>query len=264
VYWTIDISPGAIHACPLGGCGASAPTTIKTNATEITRLAIDQGQLYFSEFTDGLVLGCPVTNCSAAAVISSGENQPMGVDVIGSAIYWANSNSPDVRRNVAGAVSTFASTTFGGPRTLAHDANSVYYVTAGGSVEMCALGGCGAPTVLTGTETSPYMIAVYGGDVFWSNSLVDGAIRRCTIASCTPQTVAAAPYAFGVAVDDTGIYWVAGDPSGGLFHCPLAGCPLTGPERLAAASKPFGLAIDSDAIYWTNTGDNTVAGIAKP
>ncbi len=269
VYWTNDIAPGSIRACPLAGC-TGAPASIASMATGYTRIAVDGGNLYFSEFDAGVVATCASTSCTPQP-LASGENQPMGVAVIAGTLYWADSGGTTVRMLSPGATTpqTLASSAGGGPRTLAYDASTVFWTTSGGHIESCALNGCPSPTVLAPSEPSPYFIAVYGGDVYWGDSLDPGRVQRCPTSGCSPtgpQTIAATPFSNGIAVDATGIYWVAGDTtSGAVYFCPLAGCGPSGPTVLASGqSAPFGLAMTTAALYWTNPGDGTVRAIARP
>jgi hypothetical protein len=267
IYWTNDLAPGSVRACPLAGCDASGPATLASAATAITRLAVDATNVYFTEFDAGDVASCPLTGCTGApASIQTGEFEPMGIALGGGNVYWAVSGGTEIhfRPLAGGTLVTLATTS--GPRTLVTDSTSIYWASAGGEAGSCPLALCPTPTIFATGQASPYFITVYDGDAYWSNNTSPaGSIVKCAVAGCggSPTTITASDFPLGLAVDATGIYWVAGATTGAVYHCPLAGCGAT-PEVLASGqNQPFSLAIDATAIYWTDAG-GSVNALAKP
>jgi hypothetical protein len=270
IYWTNDVAPGSLKSCPLTGCPASGPTTIWSAATEITRVAVDSSNIYFTQFSQGEVDMCPLSGCGAAPMqIATGESQPMGITAGNGTVYWAVSGGTEIHQRAiaGGATLTFANTS--GPRTLAVDGSSLYWVSAGGEVGTCAQlpAPCPSSTDLASAESSPYLLSIYNGDIYWSNNVSGtGSIAKCSISGCggVPTTVTPADFPFGIAVDASGIYWDAGGSSGVVLHCPLSGC-AAGPEVLATGQNaPFTLLADARFLYWTNSGDGRVMVLAKP
>lgn len=270
VYWTNDLAPGSVRACPLAGCPASGPTVLASAPTAITRLALDDANVYFTEFDVGEVDMCPLSGCGATPIqVATGEFQPMGITVGNGTIYWAVSGGTEIhQRAIAGGTQlTFATTN--GPRTLVLAGTALYWVSAGGEVGTCAVSPapCPSPTILSGAENSPYFITVYNGDAYWANNVGGtGSIAKCAITGCggVPTTIMPSDFPLGLGVDASGIYWVAGNASGVVLHCPLAGCGA-GPQVLATnQNQPFSLVLDDRFVYWTNSGDGRVMAIAKP
>ena len=92
-----------------------------------------------------------------------------------------------------------------------------------------------------------------------------GSIAKAALTGGAPTTIATSDWPLGIGVDGTGIYWVAGQTIGGVYHCPIAGCGPGGPELLVDnQGAPFSLVIDERFIYWTNSSDGRVMAIAKP
>jgi len=271
VYWTTDGAPGAVYSCPLAGCGAT-PTLLASVPTAATRITVDAAHVYFSEFDAGNVVACPLAGCGAnsPAPLSSGENQPMGVAVAAGNVYWADSGGTLVRMTAVpggGAVSTLA-VNQSGPRTLVADATNLYWTSAGGEVVTCPLAACPSPVTLASNQAAPYFIALYGGDVYWTNDSNPGSIAKCAITGCggNPTTIVASSSPIGLDVDASGIYWLDGDhaTSGSVLHCPIAGCGPV-PDVLAVnQAGAFALVAAPNAVYWTNSNDGTVRAVAKP
>jgi hypothetical protein len=268
VYWTNDKNPGSVVSCPLSGC-PGGPTVIASNQASPARLAVDSSNICFTNFDDGTVARCPLTGCGAApTVLATGQTQPMGITFFGSSVYWVDSagNGDNAVRTCPSAGCGSSPTTLttvagsGGLRTVVTDGTSLYFTTAGGSVYASPLSG-GAARPLATNQNAPYFIALHGADLYWTNSGASGGVATCATSSCSPKSIASAPGAFGLAIDDSAIYWTTS--SGYIMSCPLSGCG-PGPRVLASGqASPFGIALDATAVYWTNTADGTVRKLAK-
>jgi len=267
VYWTNDLAPGSVRACPLAGCGANGPVTLASDSTAITRMAVDSSSVYFTLFDLGTVEMCPLAGCSGTpTTVTIGDFQPMGVAIGGGNIYWAVSGGTEIhgRAIAGGTIFTLANTS--GPRTLVTDSTSISYVSAGGEVGRCPLDVCLSPQILASGQASPYFITLYNGDAYWSNNMSpNGSIAKCAVTGCggNPTLITPSDFPLGIAVDATGIYWVAGTSSGFVLHCPLSGCGA-GPAVLATRqNQPFSLVMDLTTVYWTDAG-GSVNAVAKP
>jgi hypothetical protein len=267
VYWTNDVAPGTVRACPIAGCASSGPVTLASETTAITRIAVDSSSIYFTEFDMGTTAMCPLSGCGGAPTpISTGDFQPMGVAVGGGNVYWAISGGTEIYSRAIAGGSLMTLTNTSGPRTLVTDAAFVYYVSAGGEVGRCPLGSCLSPQVLATGQNSPYFITLYNGDAYWSNNVSpNGSLAKCAITGCgaNPTMITPTDFPLGIAVDATGIYWLSGSGLGYLLHCPLTGCGA-GPAVLATGQdQPFSLVMDATTLYWTN-GGGSVNAVAKP
>jgi hypothetical protein len=172
--------------------------------------------------------------------LGSGLNDPYGVTVQGGNVYWTNNGA--------------------------------------GTVMMCPVGGCGGqPTVIANAQAMPEIITSDSSYVYWANSAnaniipipnccTTGSIMKCPLAGCgnSPIVVAAAQDApYGVAVDDSHIYWTNA-AAGTVMACPLGGCngsPLT---LAVGQNLPVEIAVDDSNLYWANFGDGTIRKLAKP
>src|SRR5215472_8465185 len=81
-----------------------------------------------------------------------------------------------------------------GPQGLATDSNNVYWTSSGaGTVDQCALSGCGGTRVqLANGQAQPNSVAVGGGAVFWTD-YTGADIMSCPIGGGTVSTFATLP-----------------------------------------------------------------------
>jgi hypothetical protein len=69
------------------------------------------------------------------------------------------------------------------------------------------------------------------------------------------------PGAFGLAADDTYLYFTLLDGPGAIMACPLADC--SNPVALATGQYlPSLIAVDAVSVYWMN--DDSLMRVAKP
>jgi sugar lactone lactonase YvrE len=90
-------------------------------------------------------------------------------------------------------------------------------------------------------------VAAADGDVYWeepSAIVWVGAQGGAGSALDPPSSALPAPGPSGLAVDDTGVYWVGS----GIFHAPPGGGTVT--TLAPAPSGATGLAIDAANVYW--------------
>ena len=240
VYW-VDFggddaatTPGSVLGCPENGCPDAGPLLYPLEGggpeggTNYTGLAVDSTYVYWASITNliGSVYRCAPTECaSTLAQLGSGFGIPYAVAVDASYIFWIDLDTSQVFR--------------------------------------CALPSCGDnPEIFANVDLSSSSVplsglALYDGNVYWTQGVADGSVFRCPTSGCggAPTTVAThqGDPSF-VAVDDSGVYWVnSGDNS--IAHCPLEGCAR--PTVIARTLAPFAIALDPQNIYFTSA---TVAG----
>ncbi|HEX2670881.1 MAG TPA: hypothetical protein VHM25_08415, partial [Polyangiaceae bacterium] len=69
------------------------------------------------------------------------------------------------------------------------------------------------------------------------------------------------PNPAGIAVDESGVYWVNRNANGEVMHKPIEGGAV---ETLAADQNgAHAIALDANAIYWTNTDGGQVMMLSK-
>jgi hypothetical protein len=155
---------------------------------------------------------------------------------------------------------------------IAVDSESVYWTNGvvDGSVVKVPIGG-GIPTTLAGGQTNAFGIALYGGNVYWSDM---GIVSETDEGGVTPNagTLMSVPVEGGptstltsaldiqnttaVTTSDTNLYWLSGrtvDPPPGPSVGYLMNLPLAGGTPTTVASDQFagrGVTADSANIYW--------------
>ena len=247
---------GAVTLLVAAGCDSPSPTTGGTNTTNVAggavvmavgqetpvAIAVDGVNVYWMNlgtnattdakapmgWTGGQVLKCPVAGCGGAPVVlasnmaqgpSTGAPAPFATD--GESVYWS------------------VDWTDGGPRIV-----------------KCGVAGCGNQPTVIGPQGAQGL-AVFQGTFYWTKFAAE--LYACPTGGCgssaaTLWSAGYSPCDVGVAVDASGIYWVADAPDT-LFSCPLGGCGGA-PTALMAGSADVAdsrqVALDANNVYFTD------------
>jgi hypothetical protein len=220
------------------------------------------------------------TGVTGAVVIASGQEAPAAIAVDGVNVYWMNlgtnattdpkapmgwTGGKVLKCPVAGcggAPVALASDVSQGPSTgapapFATDGESVYWSEdSAQQIVKCGVAGCGGkPQVIApqGAEG----LAVFQGTFYWTKFSAE--LYACPTAGCgssktTLWSAGYSPCDVGVAVDASGIYWVANAPDT-LFSCPLGGCGGAPTTLMAGSSDVADLqqvALDANNVYFTD------------
>ncbi|HEY6460346.1 MAG TPA: hypothetical protein VIY73_09350, partial [Polyangiaceae bacterium] len=225
---------------------------------------------------DGGVLACALSGCDAGRVVfATGQPQAQGIAVTDASIFWSNNVQVDGSVNacpLSGCPAAGPTLIAGGPgpgSVLASDDALFWVVNPGNKVLTCPLGGCdGGPQAFASGLQSPYFLALHAGILYWSDYDPNaGEVLACPVTGCgsAPTIIAKDEAPEGIAVDDSGVYWVTNTALGTVRSCPLTGCGGAAPRTLASGqASPFAIAVSATSIFWTNTGDGTVMKLAKP
>jgi hypothetical protein len=164
--------------------------------------------------------------------LASGIN-PVHVTVHGGNVYWAQGSFSD-----AGAPSTgiaFASTSAGG---LVRD------------------------QMLVGGQVSPFTIANDGVRVYWANYPTGGDLWQANLEGPpSPQSIAVD--AFGVAVDETQVYWTQFRPEGFVMRAPKGAAPGSPVPVASGQASPYAIHTDSAFVYWTTFAAPPLGAVMK-
>jgi hypothetical protein len=164
VYWTGSASGGgnSVFACPVAGC-AGNPSTIAADGLGFVggwELAVGGGTVYLPEPQGGVEAcsgSCICPEFGGTCTNTAGTPYDVSAIAVGaSGVYWSETSVNEVFAYPlgppdAGVPAPGVFWTAAAPGDLAVDADDVYFTTtqAGGAIERCAIGGCGAnPTVV--------------------------------------------------------------------------------------------------------------------
>jgi hypothetical protein len=252
----IAVDPDAIFYLATNGVlrldrkASSKPSLIAptTNAVALNT-ALDKTNAYWIESAGSTSLIHTVPKIGGTiATIATQQNDPLGVAVSPTDVYWTNANTvvtaPKTAMSSTGTV--FASGT--GPVGIAIDATDVYWTEvssamvwkrplAGGSATMLdssqtgawgiALGsgfvcwvaqtdgnvmmvptGGGKHVTIASAQQKPTYIAAVGNDVYWT---ADDGVWKATVGSGAPTLIAKQQTATSIAADAAGVYWTTTD-----------------------------------------------------
>jgi hypothetical protein len=243
-----------LYACPVStGCPSSPTQIIGYGATSQTSLASFQtynGDVYYQNAggVNNAIYHCSGTSSPCTLTAGGGP---------GTAHVPSASNSLDVAR------------------AFATDATYVYFLESIDSFNDFALdrcpnnGSCTTPNILVASIFSAAILVTYNGKLYWSVSTSGGPIVQCDLPGCTTQTnflTTAVGAVLGMAVDSSGLYWMT---TGGLYTCPLTGCPGIGPTAItgSVADGSKELRVQDSSVYWLTPGtgiDGAIYRVAKP
>jgi hypothetical protein len=267
VYWGGDGGP--IGRAPKNGTGAAVPLTGGFYAYE---WAVAGGRIYWANDWQGLdVESCGLPDCAGGAApagVGSFGYYALASDPTGTRIFWSAVTSTTTvvqGMTVTSGAKTPALASGRSVFGMAADDNYLYF-GAGDThtVEKVAVAGGQPSVMLAVTPGSPGAVAVCGAHLYW----VDGQGVYSTplpngTGSAGLSPFGTGPAIFGLACDDTGVYWANHvSNSGTVVACPHAGCGAAPKVLALGQDRPWGIAADAQAVYWVTEGGN-VLKVAK-
>jgi hypothetical protein len=235
VFW-VDFF-GAVRKCPKTGCLDAGPYSFP--ASSGAGIALDSTNIYWTEFTSGRVAACPLSGCGNASVLYQGAAGPTyGIAVDSTHVYWPN--------NTQGRL-------YSAPITGVPDG--------------------GAPTLLA-VSGDPNYATVSPSSIYWTVSTDPGTVQTAPLNAgldgSVPTILAAGQRHPKAVVLDPAcgtLYWASSGPlnlGGGVYRCPITGCPDSGPAAFAANQDgPVWVAVDTSYVYWADYTTGTVWKRAK-
>jgi hypothetical protein len=244
VYWTVNSGPGAPQPEPFvetvlfNGSGASILDPQSNIAALNQTLAVDSTNLYV------VTLGF---------TIQGGQCwDSNGIDVV------PLNQGPTTYLNGACNV----------VRLVVDGSQNLYWTDLGpppGLHPVVMTQAVSSPTAtMIATATSPYGVAVFGGNLYWTDA---GSIMVYAIGGPTsPSILSTSTQPQDIVVDSSGVYWI--DSTNAVMRVPLGG----GAAQVIAQQQanPVALATNSTSIFWVNEGtsgnsfaDGAVMKVAK-
>jgi hypothetical protein len=224
---------------------------------------------------------CLGNQCQPVVVDDDSTNtDPYDLGIIIDKLYFTNNAPPGVRyigktEIKKGIGDSFQIQTFSGgtkPFEIAVSTTNVFFsvyggTTNGGRIERCTTVDCSSPVNLSGFDS--YTVATDGTNVVYGETFTppDGGAATYTVRKTTTALAAGSV----LMTFPAEVFWlrIAGgvvyvgvddfDDNGGLFSCPLTGCPGSGPKQLSSIeAEEFNIV--NDTVYFTNAineiGDN--------
>jgi len=275
IFWTESTR---VRSCPLPAGCTGEPTLIAGGYFALGALAATEDAVYFtgcSGCTDHHELvRCPATGCPDHALPLTSSTASYDEIVVGKThAFWRESSATLVQcshDDCAGTVRRTPSSAFGGDLIGVAVANDTVYVKPSGTrigseLRSCseASSSCGNPMIVTSSYQIDVPFRLHAGKAYWLSDTASGReLRVCALANCgSSTTFAADPDASELAVDGTGVYWMA-DATGAVRWCPLAGCSAAGPITLASGRVGSRqLTLGTGFIYWIEA--NAIVKLAR-
>lgn len=273
------------HDCLGGLClgGMCQPVEIAGGQRGGGGIVVTADRVYWSEWSRFVISSCPVAGCGPEGMlrddIAMGQINPTQVALSATHVYWTDFGAGGALRRCdlplcIGGVETLSDGPTP-PTSLALAGTDVYlglgFGGVDGAVLRCPLDGCGAAGANAFTYASQLAGAVSGvavskDGVFWID--INEHAFQCPLTGCTgaPQQIVQGS-AESIAIDDTSLYFGAGDAVGGVFKCPLAGCGANDADKVLVAPttiRATTLIVDGPNLYWLEQGPTGAAeGLVK-
>lgn len=273
IFWT---ERARVRSCPLPTGCTGEPTVIASGYAALGALAVTENAVYFTGCpgcTDHRELvRCPVTGCPDPAHPITSSTASYDEIVVGEThAFWRESSvalGQCSHADCAGTVTRTASAGFGGDLIgVAITSDKVYVKPTGTHIgsELRSFSETASdpPIIVTSSYQIEPPFRLHARKAYWLSDTASGReLSVCGLANCSSRTTFAAdPDASELAVDGTGVYWIAA-ATGALRWCPLAGCSAAGPTTLASGRVGLRqLTLGTSFIYWIEA--NAIVKLAR-
>jgi hypothetical protein len=237
VYWTnYGLNGGGAVKRILTRVGGSEPEPLVPNGQYFGVIAIDDTHAYFVSFYNYMTNDVmSVRSAGGAAAVLATLQNPAGITLDGTYVYWTNFVGGQVMRATRdGADATVLNPNHikVGMTGITIHGGYIYVTNVGstgddGTISRLAKDG-GDFTVLAERQATPFRIVVDDAHIYWTNMGSDtsatGEVMRMPVGGGQPTVLATKQsQPIGIAADDTHIYWVnvtMGSASGQVLSLP--------------------------------------------
>ena len=174
IYWTNETA-GTVSKIPEAG---GTPTVLADKQAAPVAIDVDATTLVWSSVGQSAIRLLTLAPLGSVQTLAADQDTAVGLRVKDGVAYWTNDETGEVRRAplAGGAPVTLA--TSSGSYGLALDDRDVYFTDDGaGTIWRVSQTG-GAATLLAGDQQIPGEIAVDDRNIYWLNSVVDGAVMK--------------------------------------------------------------------------------------
>jgi hypothetical protein len=218
IYWA-DQGSGMVLSMPKAG---GAIVTLAQDQSAPTSIALDTINVYFTNFDDGTVMSVLKTGSSAPSVVAMSQNQPSGIAVDDTYVYWVNDTTSGGVMELAKSASPTTPPTelsvADDPVGVAVDATNVYFTSENeGIVYQVPIVG-GETVTLAMSLNEPTAVTAIGGFVYYTD-FGDGTVQKVASGGSGEAMLLASGVSQPVAltVDATSVYFVANGTGNTVF-----------------------------------------------
>ena len=255
----VALSLAASSGCSGGGSGGGGgndfpgPAISLGAATDARHLAAEDGFVYWSEFSPGLLQrvdrdgGTPET-------LASGLTSPSYLTLTATHVFVSTVDGVRRVARTGGTPEPFADVA-GGSTGLAVDGEFVYFASTNDD-RLARVPLVGGSAATLASVDGPASIVLQGDSLFWGGGFTEpnsqvGEIPKSGGAS-TPL-LPSIGYVPTLHTDGTNLYFRDGQGGGAEFPVRLLSLPIAGGEALVLADEQpriSGATIDADLVYW--------------
>jgi hypothetical protein len=213
-----------VYKCAIGGC-SNAPTKIATLPNSCYYSALDATNMYVGVTASTTLWRIPKAG-SSGTQIATLPAAAVGLMIDNGYVLAGLDNGALVKVAVGGGTPGTLVTAGGGGiyGVTLYNARAYYSVFGNpGQIAFAPLADGGA-TPIALNQVQPFGIGNDGTNIYWVNQGTlqqDGQLQRCSLASCTPATLAdKRDVPKDIALDGTSVYWAEfgnGPNSGGIY-----------------------------------------------
>ena len=240
-----------------------APVSMATDTATLTAASVDPAatatdaltgtgvafsHIYWADFLTGTVNAAGQDGSNPHAIVT-GQDQPFGVAVDDSHLYWDATGGINEANLDGTAAHLIVSQQ--GPAGMALADGHLYWANEDtNTIWVASSNGTGAHVIVTGQD-APTGLAAGNGHLYWANN-GNGTIWTASLDGTGAHAIVTGQdQPFGVAVDASHLYWGNfGHGAGGHGAVWAAGLDGTSPHIIARQDCTVGVAVGPAQLYW--------------